>query len=339
MNTTLPTDCPLCGATTSLAFAGHRGYQAPARFDIYECPACETSYAWPLAVDERIYELIYRNAERIPGYDRYRRYRDLLLRAEDPLAALGEQEDVYWSIGEALRGIARGRGETKILEIGSGFGYLTYALRRAGYDCSGIDISETAVASARRDFGEHYRAADLFALGGSEAGTCDVVVMTELIEHVPNPLQLLARAAQLLKPGGALVITTPSRDLYASRHVWHTDPPPVHLWWFSRSSLRFAAWKLGMTARFVDFRPFYRRPLGEVRVPSKPPTFDADGQVCFSDSAARSLARKAVARWPGLFRPLARTLLLTLAIGKLRDRLFRDSLSLCVILQDRRRSQ
>jgi 2-polyprenyl-3-methyl-5-hydroxy-6-metoxy-1,4-benzoquinol methylase len=329
--------CLLCGASAELAFQKHWGFQAPDCYDLYECPECETSFAQPMSVNPAIYDLIYRNAEKVSGYDRYGRYRDLLKLSADPLRDMCEQEDVYWAIRESIRGIAVGRDKPlRILEVGSGFGYLTYALRRAGYDCTGIDISQEAVSMAVRDFGDFYRVADLMALTVAPGEAFDIVVATELIEHIPNPTAILEKAASLLNEGGALLVTTPNRDLYPRKLVWHTDPPPVHLWWFSKTSFRFLAWKLGMSVKFVDFASFYGRNGNSVRGPSKPQTFDAKGDICFKDSPLRTLARNAVAKVPALFRPLAKVLLTSLAVGKIRDRLFRDSLSLCVILERRK---
>src|SRR5688500_20263303 len=99
--------CPICGALADLAYRAHWGYQAPARFDLYECSECETSFAQPMQVDPAVYELIYRNADSVPGYDRYARYRELLKSSPDPLRDMCAQEDVYWAIREAMREIGR----------------------------------------------------------------------------------------------------------------------------------------------------------------------------------------------------------------------------------------
>lgn len=326
--------CPVCGALADLVYPAHWGFQAPACFDLYECSECETTFAQPMQVDPAVYELIYRNADRVPGYDRYARYRELLKSSPDPLRDMCAREDVYWAIREAMREMDAGRHKPlKILEVGSGFGYLTYALRRAGYESTGIDISQEAVNRARREFGDFYRVADLEVLTVTPGDGFDIVLATELIEHTTDPAGFLEKAASLLNAGGALLVTTPNRDLYPKRLVWNTDPPPVHLWWFSKTSFRYFAWKLGMSVRFVDFAGFYGRDGTAPRVPSKPQTFDAEGGICFKDSWFGTLARSAVARVPALFRPLAKLLLAQLAFARLRERLFRDSLSLCVILQ------
>lgn len=98
--------CPLCGAEALLSFPNHWGFQAPKQYDIYKCDNCETSFSNPLAVDIEIYDLIYRNAEKVPGYDRYDRYRDLLKSSSEPLAELSRIEDVYWAIADSINRLA-----------------------------------------------------------------------------------------------------------------------------------------------------------------------------------------------------------------------------------------
>lgn len=75
----------------------------------------------------------------------------------------------------------------KILEIGSGLGYMTFALRKAGFDAIGIDISHVAVENATARFGPFYQQADMKDWSLQYAQTYDIVLMAELIEHVTEP--------------------------------------------------------------------------------------------------------------------------------------------------------
>ncbi|MBT8228697.1 MAG: methyltransferase domain-containing protein, partial [Bacteroidia bacterium] len=49
-----------------------------------------------------------------------------------------------------------------------------------------------------------------------EEGTFDIVVSSEVIEHVPDPLKAITEMHRVLKPGGILVLTTPNRFWYWS---------------------------------------------------------------------------------------------------------------------------
>lgn len=326
--------CGICGERAELLFSRHWAFKAPATYDIYHCANCETRFASPMEVDTDVYDLIYKNAGKIAGYERYERYRLGLRASADPLAYLAQQEDVYWSIEEVLRQLkAQKAVALRILEIGSGFGYLTYALQAAGYDCRGIDISANAVATATRDFGNFYSVKDLMAISSDEGEKFDLIIATELIEHVTAPNALVNKARSLLKPGGHLVLTTPNKDLYSEGLIWHTDPPPVHLWWFSKTSMRNMAWQNGMSVRFIDFSTFYRSRDKQHYKPSKPQTFDEKGEIKYKDTLLNTAARKFVARVPGMFKILARIFIGTKTIGKAHAGLYRDSMSLCLVMK------
>ena len=330
----LTCSCGICGAQANILFKKHWSFKAPATFDIYDCSNCETRFVSPMEVDAGVYDLIYEHADKVPGYKRYERYRQHLKKAADPLDYMARQEDVYWSIREVLRQITVPRlGRPRILEIGSGLGYLTYALQRAGYDCHGIDISTQAVAAARRDFGDFYSVMDLMEMHAEGIDGFDLIIATELIEHVTDPQALLEKAQGLLKHGGRLIMTTPNKDLYSERFVWHTDPPPVHLWWFSKTSMRRMAWDLGMSVGFVDFSGFYGFKKKESLGPTKPQTFDANGKIKFRDTALNTLARALVEKIPGMFKVMAKLFIRAKGVGKMRSVLYRDSLSLCIVMQ------
>jgi SAM-dependent methyltransferase len=94
------------------------------------------------------------------------------------------------------------------LDAGCGDGRYLAALaaelppRRAGVDLSGR-ILETAAARVRADF----RQASLETLP-FEDGAFDLVLCTQVIEHVPRPDVAVFELARVLRPGGRLVIST-----------------------------------------------------------------------------------------------------------------------------------
>lgn len=101
------------------------------------------------------------------------------------------------------------------LDIGCGGGILAEPLARLGACVTGIDAAAEAIDVARR----HARAAGLTIdyrhattdrLAG-EGRQFDLVTCMEVIEHVADVPLFLAGIAELLRPGGLLVFSTPNR--------------------------------------------------------------------------------------------------------------------------------
>ncbi|MDR1057527.1 MAG: methyltransferase domain-containing protein, partial [Coxiellaceae bacterium] len=148
--------CPLCGADARLVEKHCPGFIKPDIFSIYHCPACDTQFSMPRIENYKIYEYMYGRA-----YSHYCRYPKEIKKAIEPLQYLADAEPAYCAVMNIIRVAAANRKDVKILEIGSGLGYFTYALNHAGYHATGIDISESGVAQARQTFGDYYLCADV----------------------------------------------------------------------------------------------------------------------------------------------------------------------------------
>jgi SAM-dependent methyltransferase len=247
--------CGVCAGTALLRERGLSGFQQPAVFDVFQCLECNAAFCDPLEVVDGIYDRIYVDPALVRGYDRYPRYRREVLRERSPLRFLADSEDIYWGIERLLPAISEGSGRVRILDVGCGQGYLTFALRSAGYDAVGIDISDKAVATARDQFGGDYRSSTLREL--AESGErFDAVVMAELVEHVVDPTGLVREGLEVLADEGRLIVTTPNRSAYGPDVVWTGDLPPIHLWWLSEESLRVIARTVECEIEFVDYSKF-----------------------------------------------------------------------------------
>jgi radical SAM superfamily enzyme YgiQ (UPF0313 family)/SAM-dependent methyltransferase len=111
-----------------------------------------------------------------------------------------------------------GAAKPRILDLGCGRGWLTHLASRYG-NCEGIDPVGEVIKVARRHFPDL-----IFHVG--TAGTIlerpdftpyDIVLSSEVIEHVPRDLQgaFVLDLHRLLKPGGTAILTTPRAEAYA----------------------------------------------------------------------------------------------------------------------------
>jgi 2-polyprenyl-6-hydroxyphenyl methylase / 3-demethylubiquinone-9 3-methyltransferase len=106
----------------------------------------------------------------------------------------------------------------RVLDVGCGGGLLAESLAREGAQLTAIDLAPAMIEVARL----HAAAAGLtidYRLAGAEEllrahpAVFDVITCMEMLEHVPEPAAMLGTLAQLLKPGGALFVSTLNRNL------------------------------------------------------------------------------------------------------------------------------
>jgi ubiquinone/menaquinone biosynthesis C-methylase UbiE len=106
---------------------------------------------------------------------------------------------------------------SSVLEVAPGPGYLAIELARFGrYRVTGLDISETFVAIARRNAAEAGVQAD-FRHGNASAmpfagGSFDLVVCRAAFKNFSEPLKALAEMRRVLKPGGRAMVIDLRRD-------------------------------------------------------------------------------------------------------------------------------
>ncbi len=126
----------------------------------------------------------------------------------------------------------------RLLDVGCGNGiFLELFLRRSGWEVVGVDLSSAAVGRCREK-GIHAVQATIEAF--DDADGFDVVTLWEVLEHVFDPLAVLRRCRDLMRPGGALVLTTPNIGGF-DYLVLGSDSSnilaPVHLNYFDLRSL------------------------------------------------------------------------------------------------------
>ena len=99
------------------------------------------------------------------------------------------------------------------IDLGSGEGAFTLRLKTAGYDCQAVELEPDRF----RVDGVPCRSLDLNGDFAAAVGrTFEVVVAQEIIEHLENPRHFLRQCAELLAPGGLILVTTPNiEDVYS----------------------------------------------------------------------------------------------------------------------------
>jgi SAM-dependent methyltransferase len=157
---------------------------------------------------------------------------------------LSEERDIYLdvqklyasSLCNLLRSQAPGR---RLLDIGFGSGYLAELAQAYGFEVFGVDSSSAKVDALWPRWGHRLLQV---VIGRDEIPwhSFDVVIMSHVIEHLPDPRATLLEVHNLMNPGGLLYVAVPDVDslpfhIFGKR--WDVINPLVHFQYFNRDSL------------------------------------------------------------------------------------------------------
>lgn len=108
----------------------------------------------------------------------------------------------------------------RLLDVGCGGGLVAEPMRRLGADVVAIDAAarnvKTAIVHAdQQNLAIDYRIGAVEDLVAAGEAPFDIVLNLEVVEHVADPSAFLARSADLVKPGGMMIVATINRTLKA----------------------------------------------------------------------------------------------------------------------------
>ncbi|MGA9583477.1 MAG: class I SAM-dependent methyltransferase [Allosphingosinicella sp.] len=173
-----------------------------------------------------------------------------------------EEDPNYFSdvIGRA-RHLLEERRNIVALDVGAGIGKAMRAMERAGFDVHGLEGSEDFRDRAIARFGiapERIKLCDI-SEARFEPETFDFIAFSFVLEHLPNPNEILAKALSWVKPDGLILVEVPnSQDILArllnfffrfrgTNYVTNISPmhPPYHLYEFAEKSFELHGRRVG----------------------------------------------------------------------------------------------
>ncbi|MEQ9642612.1 MAG: class I SAM-dependent methyltransferase [Alphaproteobacteria bacterium] len=258
--------CVVCGGTDWRVL--HRGLNDPRSpdagpHDVMACQSCGAGRTWPppsAAELASLYETTY-----APGL-----VPDLEAIAEATAALKADHDGPapWWrrlnaTDVPALLHLSPTAGELPqdgtALDVGAHNGETLAWLAAAGFDVAGLEPNP-ASARAAADLGFEIRQ-EALETANLPAARYDLVTLSCVIEHLPDPAEALRKLYAALKPGGRLLLTThnlasPWRRVFGRRWInWH---PPFHLHHFDAKALCRLAATNGYRVRHVESRtPVY----------------------------------------------------------------------------------
>ncbi|MBI3466531.1 MAG: class I SAM-dependent methyltransferase, partial [Planctomycetes bacterium] len=134
------------------------------------------------------------------------------------------EEQHWWFVGrrrilrDVVSEVLPPRSGKMIVDVGCGTG-ANLAAFAEDYDCVGIDTSQEAISLARQRFPKvrficGYAPQDL----GETAAQADLVLLTDVLEHVPNDRAMLSRLVMSARPGACCLLTVPADMSLWSQH-------------------------------------------------------------------------------------------------------------------------
>ena len=170
------------------------------------------------------------------------------------------------SLLRRVRRIERIAGKKgRLLDVGGGTGGFAWAALQDGWDAYSLETSPYAHAQAVERLGSRAIGVGLEQLPASLDGF-DAITLWAVIEHMPDPMPLLAHAVERLSKGGLLYLQSPHVGSLAARVYkgnWRLlKHSPDHVGFFTAKTMRHAAVGLGLkvVSRGVGGVPF---PLGK----------------------------------------------------------------------------
>lgn len=182
-------------------------------------------------------------------------------------------EDLFIKDADLYRGFARKLLSTldgliepdgkRLLDVASGGGFVVEVAQELGFTAQGLDANARVVKWCQKR-GLNVRNDDVTKLSNVGEDLYDVIILSAIIEHLPNPEDLILSCKSLLKPGGVILVHQAIYDGLLPRFFpwgWYGWQPKEHFWHFTPNSLQKLFEHLGLrviyTVRDSCYHPWF----------------------------------------------------------------------------------
>jgi 2-polyprenyl-3-methyl-5-hydroxy-6-metoxy-1,4-benzoquinol methylase len=184
-------------------------------------------------------------------------YTEYMHRPIGPEILAFERQQLQANLADMSRWARSGPGSQRrlqFLDIGCGSGAAVRAATDLGWEAIGIDIDPQLVRTGREQLKVDLRAVPILE-SGLPAGQFDFIKLRDVVEHLPNPREVLDHVRTLLTPGGVLLLVTPNEGGLATRTrvllrrrrtLVATVPPPHHLHSYTPDTLQRTLRRAGL---------------------------------------------------------------------------------------------
>jgi 2-polyprenyl-3-methyl-5-hydroxy-6-metoxy-1,4-benzoquinol methylase len=239
-----PPRCVICGS-----YSSRKSFDAVEQgFSVLRCPDCGLGRTWPSVPASEVgswYPETYYGKENVRFNPFFEKLTHLF----------------QWRRAGVLHNrVPRG----PVLDVGCGRGFLLNFMRDLGYEPHGIELSETAAWHARNRLKIDVMAGDFLTMPHQQE-RFHCLVFWHTLEHFAQPVEAIARARELLKPGGLLAIAVPNSESLQARlfgRYWFHLDVPRHYWHFGTKSLEQLLTRNRFRVVQMDHFCFEQNPYG-----------------------------------------------------------------------------
>jgi len=252
------TICPLCSSIRTIPYLKCTdNLLSGEEFNLCKCSECGFVFTGHYP-DEQNIGRYYGSDEYISHNDKAKGFLNLVY-----LRARGIMLIRKGRMVEKAAGIPKGR----ILDIGCGTGYFAAAMKKKGWDVTGIEPNTKARNFASVQFGLDVKSPE--HVSGLPSGSFDCITMWHVLEHFHAIFNYAAEIKRLLKAGGVCICALPNCSSFDAQHygeAWAAYDVPRHLWHFTPGTFRVFAEKTNFQITGIKSLPldvFYISILSE----------------------------------------------------------------------------
>lgn len=260
--------CPLCGQQdpeTGFRVWDRLGADRHRQWTIVRCRSCKVLYLNPRPTPESL-STFYK----VEGYDPFAGAVSQVSLWERSYG-LARRLALRWKRRLIERYVRPGR----LLDVGCGTGEFLAFMKGAGWQVQGIEADPRAARHARERLGVPVDVAGVEAME-TLARTWDAITFWHVLEHLPDPVEVLRQAASRLTAEGIVIVAVPNAEGLDARFYgdrWAAWDAPRHLVHFGPATLDRAIADAALLR--VDRRPmpldaFYHCLLSERGDPDAP---------------------------------------------------------------------
>lgn len=145
----------------------------------------------------------------------------------------------------------------RVLEVGAGWAWMCRAAKSAEFETLTVAQDISAECAQKCPWVDRYIVGNSSSDQLAALGPFDIISVTHVLEHVPDPSEFLRRLGRMLDDNGVIFVTMPHRPrewdgTYNSWLKYSYHHIPAHLQYFSEKSLRETTAKAGLSLAFWD---------------------------------------------------------------------------------------